>query len=167
MQLHITSIGTPQPKGIKGSLGNFITVSEPQYAGKRLSFFCNPETDRWQIGQTVDVDVTIKPGINSKTGAPVTWYNLSLPKKAAYMPQNAPIGDELARLVKQAIYQEIAPIKLQLQKIIDHLSKKDRLDRTSAGTPMPTFVSKEIEEDWNISDGMEDDFNNSVDNPRS
>ena len=105
---------------------------------QKIGFQSDKYSDRWfdfnfrgshglVIGQEYDFDL-ISREYNGKT-----YWDAKLSKKGD--------GDFKAELIalEGKFRVELEPIRIDLQRIIKHLSGEDRLDQTSDGGPFPDF----------------------------
>lgn len=128
-KLTLTQVTRTQRTSKYGKPFTSLTIKANEYGQKFLSGFGNKANESWKEGDVVEVEnVVEKPGTN-KQGQPVVYLNFEMPKAQASTGFDTKILSEIAN--------GITTLKLQNQKIIDHLSGKSRLDRTSTGQPIP------------------------------
>lgn len=130
MKLKITWLG--QPKEIQTKFGlkkkNSITA-QGQYADNYLSYWLSPQTQNWKVGDEVEVS-----NVTTREHQGKTYYDIVMPKK-----------DDAAKVEIMALSHKLDLISGQLRSVIDHLSGKNLLNVTSAGTPVPTFDQSQYE----------------------
>lgn len=119
MKLHITNIFREQKVSKAGKPFQSVRIQTTEYPGKYISGFGNKANESWSIGSEVDVEVVQKG----------EYLNFEMPKAT-------PSGNSIDSM---AINTKLSQIQAQLASIIGHLSGKNRLDTTSAGTKVPDF----------------------------
>lgn len=130
-KLTLTQVTRTQRTSKDGKPFTSLTIKANEYGQKFLSGFGNKANENWKEGDTVEVEnIVEKPGVNKK-GESVVYLNFEMPKNAPSAGFDAKILTEIAN--------GITTLKMQNQKILDHLSNKNRLDLTSAGTKVPDF----------------------------
>jgi hypothetical protein len=131
-KLTLTQVTRTQRTSKDGKPFTSLTIKANEYGQKFLSGFGNKANENWKEGDVVEVEnIVEKPGVNKK-GEAVVYLNFEMPKAQAVTPGfDAKVLTEIAN--------GITTLKLNQQKIIDHLSGKSRLDITSAGTKVPDF----------------------------
>lgn len=105
-----------------------ISIKAKEYGDKYLSGFGNKENAGWKEGDTVEV-----AEVTSIAKGDKLYLNFEMPKAQA---NGSP---EVMKLLTEIANRQVGD-RLRLDRIIAHLSGKDRLDRTSAGTKVPDFA---------------------------
>jgi hypothetical protein len=127
MKINITYINRTQRTSREGKPFTSISLKCSQYGEKYLSGFGNKANENWAIGQEVEIAEVKEVQKDGKT-----YLNFEMAKAT---PQ---ASSEVLQGVKHLVLM-VETIKRDQQKIIDHLSGKNRLDLTSAGTKVPDF----------------------------
>jgi len=100
-------------------------IKAAEYGENWLDYWLSPQTQDWKVGDTVEVEAVTPREYNGKT-----YYDIKMPKVDRRFPNGSNNSEILTKLGK---------IDFKLTQIINHLSGKERLDLTSAGTKIPDF----------------------------
>jgi hypothetical protein len=121
IKLNLTYVRRTQRTSKTGKPFTSLSIKATQYGEQFIGGFGNKSNENWKEGDEVEVlDVKKDP-----TGK---YLNFEMPK---LLPNNA--------VELMALRTEIQKVQAQLRSVIDHLSGKNRLDLTSAGTKIPDF----------------------------
>lgn len=103
-----------------------LSIKAKEYGDKFISGFGNKTNASWKEGDVVEVAaVTEKPGRN-KNGENVVYLNFEMPKSPSADP-----------LIFGKMVIDLGNLNRKLDKIIDHLSGKEKMGVTSEGTQIP------------------------------
>lgn len=125
MKLNLTYVGRKEVVSQRTNKPfTSISIKCTQYGDKYLSGFGNKGNEGWKSGDEVEVEA-----VTEKVSGGKTYLNFEMPKRT-------PNGGSVETM---AVSHKLDQIIAQNRTIIDHLSGKNRLDLTSAGTLVPTF----------------------------
>lgn len=121
MKLNLTFVKRAERTSKAGKPFTSLSIKTTQYGERYLSGFGNKANENWKEGDEVEVAEVVQKG---------EYLNFEMPK---HTPNNSSVE-------VMAVSHKLDLISSQLRSVIDHLSGKNRLDLTSAGTKVPDFT---------------------------
>ncbi len=128
-KLTITYVGFPKDIETKFGTKQKNSLKATEYGDKYLSFWVNPVSKDWKEGDAIEVSEVKERDWEGKK-----YYDIVLPKTENQMSTPKELSQILTKL---------GLLQAQMGQVINHLSGENKLDRTSDGSPMPSFEPSE------------------------
>lgn len=133
MKLNLTFVKRTERISKAGKPFTSVSIKSTQYGEKYLSGFGNKDNANWAAGMEVEVAEVVAKG---------EYLNFEMPKKVTANTQ----------VEVMALSHKLDLIQSQLRAITDHLSGKERLNLTSAGTKIP------FQDEYPVNDGFDESY---------
>jgi hypothetical protein len=133
MKLNITWVGTPKSINTKYGPKEKFSIKATEYGENYIDVWSSVSTKDWKVGQQVEVLSVDEGEYNGKK-----QYTVKMPK-ADNRPQNGQ-SPETSKQIAQLVLDN-GHIHHKLDAIMKFL-KDNIVQRTSAGTPVPDFTPR-------------------------